>query len=122
MFDMDFNSWGSSQRKAPRRKSTTKSYRQVEPRTRTKIVYVQAPSTRRRSPSKAYRRKRKQSSTGDYIKGTIKGAKAAYGGSKVVYKGAKRTATATKKFYKKHSDSRLSSWRDKLRGSIYKKE
>ena len=97
-------------------------------RPKTKVVYVERRTARRKS----YRPKQPQYSVGDYAKATVKGAKSAYGGAKATYKGAKTTYRGAKKTYgtvskfvskigkpKTMQDRTL---REKLRGSIYKKE
>ena len=86
-----------------------------------------------RSVRPAYRKKQKQYSVGDYAKATVKGAKSAYGGAKATYRGAKTTYRGAKKTYQGISKfvsktrkpgifGKERTLREKLRGSIYKKE
>ena len=104
-----------------RQRSPSQVYRKTG---RQKIVYVERRKPRRRT---TYRPRQKSYSTSDYIRGTIKGAKAAYGGSKVTYRGAKKTYKSVSKFVSKVGKPKTMqsrSWKDKLfrKGSIYKKE
>jgi len=115
MFDMDFNEWGNTPR--PKRKAPSRAYRQFKPKTRTKIVYVQAP--RRKSPRTAYRQKQPQ---GLSLKEAYGGAKKVYKGAKATYKGTKIVYGKAKKVYGRTASPRLTTLKEKLRGSIYKKE
>ena len=72
-----------------------------------KIVYVyKQPKARKKQSVERY------PSSGDYVKATYKGAK-------TTYKGAKKVFGFGKKVGHRLSDKRLSSWKDKIKESIY---
>ena len=125
MFDLNPENLWMGEKPSPRkRKSPSRAYR----RPKTRVVYVER---RRPKTRTVYRQKQPQYSIGDYAKATVKGAKSAYGGAKATYRGAKTTYRGAKKTYgtvskfvskigKKSMQDR--TIREKLRGSIYKKE
>ena len=121
MFDLDGeNLWmGEPLGKKPRQRNIKRVYRQ-KPKTR--IVYVERPRTRKRT---VYKPKQKQYSVSDYASATYKGAKSAYKGTQATYRGAKKTYKIASKFVSKIGKPKTMqdrSWKEKLRGTIYKKE
>jgi len=115
-------SWvGENKPVIPRGRSSRKAYR--KPQRSTVNVYING---KRKTRRKKYVTKRKQLTTSDYIKGAYKGSKVAYKGAKTTYKGAKKTYKKASKFISEKGKPKAfgaaRSLRDRLRGSIYKKE
>ena len=82
------------------------------------------PKPSKKKRKQTYYPKQKQYSVNDYVKGAYGGAKATYKGAKTTYRGAKKTYGTVSKFVSKIGKKSMQdrTIREKLRGSIYKKE
>ena len=77
---------------------------------------------RKKKTKKKTRQVYRQQPQGLSLKEAYGGAKKTYKGAKVVYKGAKKIFKKTKTIYNKNANPRLTTLKEKYRGTIYPKK